>query len=168
MDGGEDNCFLHKDTVFEAETMNKEETKYYIVDSKALPDVLLKTAYAKYLLGTGKATSVSDALIKVDISRSAFYKYRDAIMPFIDASSDKIVTIQATLLDEAGVLSGLINLFAKFNVNILTINQAVPVNGQAVVTVSVRTSNMYGNLEQLAKHAEEIPGVLRLELLASE
>ena len=56
--------------------------KYYIVESSALPEVFLKVAEAKRLLSTGEASTVNEATRMTDISRSAFYKYRDAVLPF--------------------------------------------------------------------------------------
>ena len=56
--------------------------KYYIVEAKALPEVFLKVAEAKWLLETGEVATVNDAARATGISRSAFYKYRDSISPF--------------------------------------------------------------------------------------
>ena len=56
--------------------------KYYIVESSALPEVFLKVAEAKRLLSTGEASTVNEATRMTDISRSAFYKYKDAVQPF--------------------------------------------------------------------------------------
>ena len=56
--------------------------QYYIVEASALPEVFLKVAETKRLLSTGEATTVNEATRMTDISRSAFYKYRDAVMPF--------------------------------------------------------------------------------------
>ena len=56
-------------------------SKYYIVEASALPEVFLKVAEAKQLLSTGKAATVNEATRLTGISRSAFYKYRDAVLP---------------------------------------------------------------------------------------
>ena len=60
----------------------EKEPKYYIVESSALPDVFLKVAEAKQLLQTGQVSTVNDATRLTGISRSAFYKYRDSVLPF--------------------------------------------------------------------------------------
>ena len=60
----------------------KSKPKYYIIEASALPEVFLKVAEAKRLLSTGEAATVNEATKMTDISRSAFYKYRDAILPF--------------------------------------------------------------------------------------
>ena len=143
-------------------------SKYYVVEATALPDVILRVVDAKRMLRSGEALSVNEAVRKADLSRSAFYKYKDAVSPLMEAATNKIVTLQAGLRDEAGVLSGILNLFANFKVNILTINQTIPVNGQATVTISIRTGDMKDDVEQLIKAACELKGVLDLNVLASE
>ena len=103
--------------------------KYYIVEASALPEVFLKVAEAKRLLSTGEATTVNEATQLTGISRSAFYKYRDAVLPFQNMMVGRIITFQLLLQDEKGILSNLLNLFAEVNANITTINSIVPTNG---------------------------------------
>lgn len=76
--------------------------KYYIIESSALPEVFLKVAEAKRLLDTGEAATVNDATRQSGISRSAFYKYRDSILPFQNLMAGRIITFQLTLHDETG------------------------------------------------------------------
>ena len=78
---------------------------YYLVEASALPEVFLKVAEAKRLLSTGQASTVNDATRITGISRSAFYKYRDAIMPFQNMMSSRIITFQFLMQDIQGVLS---------------------------------------------------------------
>lgn len=103
---------------------------------------------------------------EVGISRSAFYKYKDAVHPFQDMLHGRIVTLQTVLRDEPGVLSGVLNVFAGTGINILTINQNIPVNGCAVVTITAETSALRRSLEELLAAAGGSPGVLRCEILA--
>ena len=105
--------------------------KYYIVEAKALPEVFLKVAEAKWLLETGEATTVNEAARATGISRSAFYKYRDAIAPFQNLMAGRILTFQFILRDVTGLLSSILTIFAQFGANILTINQTIPTNGCA-------------------------------------
>ena len=56
--------------------------KYYVIEASALPEIFLKVAEAKRLLSTGEVSTVNEATRITGISRSAFYKYRDAILPF--------------------------------------------------------------------------------------
>ena len=145
--------------------MNKNP-KYYIVEASALPEVFLKVAEAKRLLVTGEASTVNEAAKMMDISRSAFYKYRDAILPFQDMKTGRIITFQFLLHDEPGVLSNMLTAFAKQEANILTINSIVPTNGCALVTISAETSDISVPLEELLSQLGNVPGVIKAEILA--
>jgi chorismate mutase len=145
--------------------MNKKP-KYYIVEASALPEVFLKVAEAKRLLSTGEASTVNEATRMTDISRSAFYKYRDAVLPFQNMMTGRIITFQLLLHDAPGILSNLLNAFAESQVNILTINSIVPTNGCAVVTISAETINMTMPLESLLLQLRQNEGVIKAEILA--
>lgn len=140
--------------------------KYYIVSADALPEVFLKVAEAKRMLQVGEAATVGEAARQVGISRSAFYKYKDAVMPFNDMMSGHIVTFQSILRDEPGVLSAILNIFAASGANILTINQSIPGNGCAAVTVGAETSGLQEPLDELLRQLNEADGVVQFEVLA--
>ena len=140
--------------------------KFYIVEASALPEVFLKVAEAKRLLSTGEATTVNEATRITGISRSAFYKYRDAVLPFQNMMTGRIITFQILLHDEPGRLSGILAVFAEYNANILTINSIVPSNGCAVVTISAETIGITVQLEELLKELSQTTGVIKAEVLA--
>lgn len=140
--------------------------KYYIVEASALPEVFIKVAEAKRLLDTGECATVNDAALQAGISRSAFYKYRDSILPFQNLMVGRIITFQLTLHDETGILSSILTVFANFGANILTINQTIPTNSCAAVTISADTSDMGESLESLLSHLSGMSGVVRAEILA--
>ena len=143
---------------------NKPE--YYIVEASALPEVFLKVAEAKRLLSTGEAATVNEATRITDISRSAFYKYRDAILPFQNMMTGRIITFQLLLHDQPGNLSQILTVFAEKKANIMTINSIVPTNGTAVVTISAETMDMTVPLEELLQQLRQFPGVIKAEVLA--
>ena len=127
----------------------RQKPKYYIIEASALPEVFLKVAEAKRLLSTGEASTVNEATQMTDISRSAFYKYRDAILPFQNMMTGRIITFQFMLHDEPGVLSLILGIIAQNSANILTINSIIPTNGCALVTISAETSEVPVTLEEL-------------------
>ena len=139
---------------------------YYIVDAEALPEIFRKVVDARRMLDTGEAETVNQAVQLAGISRSAFYKYKDALRPFQDMLHGRIVTFQIMLKDEPGILSHVLNLFAGSGANILTINQGIPINGCAVVTVNAETSGLEGSLQELLARLNGAEGVLRGEILA--
>ena len=140
--------------------------KYYIIEASALPEVFLKVAEAKRLLSTGEATTVNEATRMTDISRSAFYKYRDAVLPFQNMMTGRIITFQLLLQDEQGILSTILSTFAERKANIITINSIVPTNGTAVLTISAETMDMTVSLEELLRQLRHFPGVIKAEVLA--
>lgn len=142
------------------------QTKFYIVAASALPDIFIKVAEAKRMMLSGEAATVGDATKLVGISRSAFYKYKDAVQPFNDMKTGHIITFYTMLKDNPGVLSNVLAIFAGSGANILTINQSIPTNGCAAVTVSAETSDMEISLEELIGRAEAIDGVIKFEILA--
>ena len=139
---------------------------YYIVDAEALPEIFRKVVDARRMLDTGEAETVNQAVQLAGISRSAFYKYKDAVRPFQDMLHGRIVTFQIMLKDEPGILSHVLNLFAGSGANILTINQGIPIDGCAVVTVNAETSGLEGSLQELLARLNGAEGVLRGEILA--
>lgn len=143
-----------------------QTTKYFLVASEVLPEVILKVAEANRMLRAGEAATALEAARKVGISRSAFYKYRDAVQPFTDMKTEHIITFYALLKNNPGVLSNVLSIFAASGANILTINQSIPTNGCAAVTISAETSAMTQDIEQLISCATETKGVVRFEILA--
>lgn len=140
--------------------------KYYLVEASALPEVFLKVAEAKRLLSTGEASTVNEATQITGISRSAFYKYRDSVLPFQNMMAGRVITFQFRMQDEPGVLSAVLAEFARYDVNVLTINSMIPANGCSVVTVSAETTDMTVSLEELLCLMEQTPGVVKAEILA--
>ena len=141
--------------------------KYYLVEASVLPEIFAKVIEAKELLETGQVRTVADAVARVDISRSAFYKYRDCISPFQNMMAGRIITFQMVLKDKAGVLSSILSIFANCGANILTINQAIPTNGCASVTISAETSEMQESIEEMMARALALEGVVRFDILAA-
>ena len=138
-----------------------EKQKFYLVAADALPEVFLRVAEAKRMLQVGEAATVGDAARQVGISRSAFYKYKDAVQPFQNMHAGHIITFYALLKDNPGVLSNYLSIFANSGANILTINQTIPTNGCAGVTISAETGDMSEELDDLMTRAAAAEGVRR-------
>ena len=141
-------------------------SKFYIVEASALPEVFLKVAETKQLLSSGECQTVGEATRRMGISRSAFYKYRDAIAPFQNLMAGRILTFHFILRDVTGLLSSILSIFAQFGANILTINQTIPTNGCASVTISAETNAVERGAEELLRTLARMDGVLKAEILA--
>ena len=145
-----------------------EKTTYYVIKEKAVPEVLLKVVEAKRLLESGRASSVQDAVERVDISRSSFYKYKDDIFPFHDNAKGRTITLVIQLDDEPGLLSSILRIIADGNANILTIHQSIPVNGVASLTLSVDILPETGDMSLMVEEIEAKDGIHYLKILARE
>lgn len=143
------------------------ESDYYVVAAEALPEVFRKVVEANRLLTTGEVQTVSEAVVRAQISRNAFYKYKDTVAPFNNLNNARIITFQAVLRDEPGVLSGILSILAGRGANILTINQNIPIDGCAAVNVSIEASGVQVALDELVAEALGLEGVLRLETLGA-
>ena len=51
-----------------------EDSKYYVIKKKAVPEVLLKVLEVQKLLDAEQAKSIQEATETVGISRSSYYK----------------------------------------------------------------------------------------------
>ncbi len=145
-----------------------DESKYFIVKKKAIPEVLLKVVEAKRLLDSEKVTTVQDAADIVGISRSSFYKYKDDIFPFHENTKGKTITFMIQVDDKPGLLSTVLNSLAKNDANILTIHQSIPVNGIASLTISVEIPNHMIDTVTIFDEIETINGIHYLKILARE
>ena len=144
-----------------------EESKYYVVRKKALPEVLIKVAEVNRLIET-KDMSIADATEEIGISRSSYYKYKDDIFPFRDNVKGKTITFVMSMDDEPGLLSAVLKKIAQFKANILTIHQTIPVNGIASLTLSVDILPTTGDSAIMLEEIETLEGVRYLKILSRE
>lgn len=146
----------------------KNTSKYYLVDTSVLPEVFVKVVEVKKILSSGTIKNINDAVKEVGISRSAFYKYRDYVFPFYETSRGRVMTLFFVVEDYSGILSSIINQISCAKANILTINQNIPINGLADVTISIETDSMTSDINVLMDEIGKIEGVRRQEILARE
>ncbi len=131
---------------------------YVLVNSEILPEVYIKVLKAKELLASGEAKNASAAAKMAGVSRTAYYKYKDAVFEY-RPESEELATIDARLADTAGVLSGVMNEIYKAGGNILSVNQSVPVNGVAAVSITVRIAEMSISENELMQRLVKMNGV---------
>ena len=145
-----------------------DNTKYYVVKKKAVPEVLIKVVETKRLLATRRGMTIQEATEEIGISRSSFYKYKDDIFPFHDNVRGKTVTMVVQLDDEPGLLSIVLKTIAEYHANILTIHQSIPVNGIASLTLSVDVLPETGDVATMVDEIESVEGIHYLKILARE
>ena len=136
------------------------ERRFFLVEASVLPEVFLKVLKAKELLASGEAKNISSATRQADISRSAFYKYKDCI--FDAENSREVLTVMATLMDQTGALQALLAGIAAAGASIVTINQSTPENGAAQVAVSIRTGTMQMTVDEMMAQLSRQPTVVEI------
>ncbi|MED1468392.1 ACT domain-containing protein [Bacillus salipaludis] len=146
---------------------NRAEKKFYLVREDVLPEAMKKTIDAKELLERGKVESVQEAVQQTDLSRSAFYKYRDTVFPFSSIKKEKLVSLFFHLEDRSGTLSKLLSVVASSGCNLLTIHQTIPLQGRANVTLSMNTGNMIMEIDELLTELKKLEFVENVEVLGT-
>ncbi|MGE7622841.1 ACT domain-containing protein [Viridibacillus sp. NPDC096237] len=146
---------------------NVADQRYYLVREDVLTDAMQKTLDAKSLLQTGAVSSIWDAVKQVDLSRSAFYKYRDAVFPFHSIVQERILTVFLQLEDRKGTLARLLSTVTETHCNILTIHQTIPIQGRANVTLSLDVTAMDIELDDLIQQLKKLDFVESAEVISS-
>lgn len=146
----------------------EEQTKYFVLKQKAVPEVLLKVVQVKRLIESERAMTVQEATERVGISRSSFYKYKDDIFPFYDNAKGRTITLVLQMDDERGLLSDILHIVAVYKANILTIHQSIPVNNVASLTLSVEVRPDTGNISRMVEEMEEQKGIHHVKIIARE
>lgn len=144
-----------------------DNIKYYVVKQKALPEVLLKVAETNRIIET-ENISVADATEKVGISRSSYYKYKDDIFPFYAGKKGRSITFVIEVDDQPGVMASILNIFALYKANILTIHQSIPINGKGLLTVSVDIEDSETDVSAMIQDVEKIEDVSYVKVIAME
>ena len=145
-----------------------QKKRLYVVAEKAVPEVLRKVVEAKKLLETERVSTVQEATEMVGISRSSFYKYKEDIFPFHEDAKGKTITFMIQMDDKTGLLSDVLKVIAHYHANILTIHQAVPVNGVASLTLSIDLPSKGEDSVSIFSDLEGLEGIHYLKILARE
>lgn len=138
------------------------KVNYFLIDSSILPEVYSKVIKAKNLLSSGEATNASEAARMAGISRSAYYKYKDKIFEYSEQAEDT-TTLNAKLHDNAGVLSSVMNEVYLAGANVLSVNQSIPVNDVADVSITIRVSETSISNDELVEKIQKINGVISID-----
>ena len=146
----------------------KDKHPFYVINGSVLPEVFLKVVEVKNLLENNKMLTVQEAAEQIGISRSSFYKYKDAIFPFYDKRKSEAITVLIHLQDETGRLSDVLNYIASAGGNVLTINQMLPMNGIAIINLCIKTGEMNRELDDLLLGLGNLNGVKEIQMLARE
>lgn len=142
-----------------------KKDKFYLVQEDILPEAIKKTIKVKEILKLGEAKTINEAVERMDLSRSAYYKYKDYVFPFYEIAQGKIVSITVSMSNDPSMLSSILRAIADSNGSILTINQDIPLQGIANVTIAFETKDLSTSLEECLDNIRSIRGILKVEIL---
>ncbi|MGN1224612.1 MAG: ACT domain-containing protein, partial [Ruminococcus sp.] len=142
--------------------------QFIVVNTSVLPEIFEKVLEVKKLVADHSEKSFASACKRVGISRSAFYKYRDYVFHYEDKMTQRIVNLNAVLRDEAGVLSSVLIALHNLHANILTVNQSIPVDGVASVSLSLQCGDDTVNLTHITKTLSALYGVVEVKLISGQ
>ncbi|MCI8776445.1 MAG: ACT domain-containing protein [Oscillospiraceae bacterium] len=144
------------------------KSQLIVVDSAVLPEVILKVLEVKKLLANKEEKSSASACKRVGVSRSAYYKYRSCVFSYEEKIMQRIITLYMILKDEPGVLSSVLVSLHNLNSNILTVNQSIPIDGVATVTISLRLNESFDEAIVMKSIIAGLKGVVEVQLLSGE
>lgn len=142
-----------------------ENTMYYIIRGRAVPDVLLRVVEANKLLALGKARTVNEAVEQAGISRSSYYKFKDDIEEFHDSRAGTMLNLSAEVSDEMGLLARFLSIISSAGANILTIHQSIPTGGVAVLSISLQIRGDTHSTGEMIHRLESLDGVHRVRVI---
>ena len=142
--------------------------EYLVIDKKVLPEVFEKVIYTKKLLQEGKVKGITEATKVSGISRSVYYKYKDSVFEFSEMSKGRKATFSMIIKHQKGVLSNILNIISEEGGNVLTIDQGIPINNTANLSLTIDISTMKKELSVLLDDLREIQYVDQVNFIAME
>ena len=148
--------------------MKKTTGSFYLVCEEILPEAIKKTIRVKALLKRGDARTINEAVEKMNLSRSAYYKYKDYIFEPSELTGSRTAVFSMMLDHTPGVLSALLSCISETGASVITISQSPPIHDKASVTVSIDVSGVSVGIDELTSRLAVLPGLDNVKLLAIE
>ena len=123
---------------------------------------MLKVVEVNRLLSAGKVKTIQEAVDRVGISRSSYYKFKNDIEEFHSSMAGMTLTLSMEISDETGILSDILREIADFGANILTIHQSIPIGGMASVSISMQVLKSSENVSGLLENLERLSGIRKI------
>ena len=144
--------------------MDKEKV-YYIIREDVLPEAVKTTLIPKKALEENPKLSILEASKRFDLSRSAFYKYKDTIFPIQDIQRQSILSLSIDVDDIPGILGKILRIVNDEKCSVLTIHQTVPINARATIIISLEIDAEHTNIEKLTKQIKNLEFVNGIKVI---
>lgn len=146
---------------------NKDNRKFYLIREDVLPEFVIKTLKVKDALKNNSNLSIYDAVKQFNLSRSAFYKYRETIFPVDEKILDqREFTLILYVNDIVGMLAQVLNAISQLQLSVLTIHQSVPIEDKATITLSLNARNSNLSIDEVIESLREINHVTKVDLIS--
>lgn len=146
---------------------SKDYKKFYLIREDVLPESVVKTIKIKDALKSNPKLSIFEAVKKYDLSRSAFYKYRDTIFPVDEKmETTKEFTLILYVNDIVGMLAEVLNTLSRLSLSVLTIHQSIPMDHRATITVSLDAKGTDLEIDDVVASLQTIEHVSKVELIS--
>lgn len=146
---------------------NNDYKKFYLIREDVLPESVVKTLKIKDALKNNPELSIYEAVKLFDLSRSAFYKYRETIFPVDEKMLDRReFTLILYVNDIVGMLAQVLNTVSKLQLSVLTIHQSVPMEEKATITLSLSAKDTTISIDEIIKALRNIEHVSKVELIS--
>ncbi|MEZ7655285.1 ACT domain-containing protein [Staphylococcus epidermidis] len=146
---------------------NKDNRKFYLIREDVLPESVIKTLKVKDALKNNSNLSIYDAVKQFNLSRSAFYKYRETIFPVDEKILDqREFTLILYVNDIVGMLAQVLNAISQLKLSVLTIHQSVPIEDKATITLFLNARNSNLSIDEVIESLREINHVTKVDLIS--
>ena len=146
---------------------NNDYKKFYLIREDVLPESVVKTLKIKDALKNNPELSIYEAVKLFDLSRSAFYKYRETIFTVDEKMLDhREFTLILYVNDIVGMLAQVLNTVSKLQLSVLTIHQSVPMEEKATITLSLSAKDTTISIDEIIKALRNIEHVSKVELIS--
>ena len=135
---------------------------FYLVREDILPEAIKKTIRVKEILKHHQSHTINEAVKMMDLSRSAYYKYKDHVAPAFETEKDKIVVLFLVMSDDFAVFNRVLRRIVKDRNEIISLNRGIPAEKLVAVTRTIKTEESLSYLQYLQETIKEMKGIQSL------
>lgn len=134
------------------------------MDFSILPEAIKKTIRVKEMLKSGSPGTINEAVHKVNMSRSAYYKYKDHVASADDDKEDRVVVLFIIMQDDMAVFGRILRRIAKEKQEVLSVNRTKISEKLYSSVITLKTKESAGDMESLYEALKETKGIQSLTM----
>ena len=148
--------------------MKNNEKQFYLVDFQVLPEAIKKTIRIKESLKNGRVKTINEALSAMNISRSAYYKYKNHVETSFDKPKEEAVVFFILMNNDFSLFGRVLRRITKESDEILTINRGLSFEKTVPVTIAFKTKKLPDEIEKLSYSIKKIKGIKEITYMEEE